>query len=1476
MNQEDHFKIIDTYFRENTLVDHHITSCNSFYEKDIFKVFKDMNPLQYYSVIDEKTKQHKYSTNIFIGGRDANLFYYGKPVIYDDNNFHYMFPNEARLRNMTYGVCIQYDVEIILTVLEDGEEKEVIKKLPEHGHFTLGNFPIMLQSNLCILKNLPKETRYSMGECNHDYGGYFIIDGKEKVLVPQEKFSNNMIYIRTVKDNTHDFSVEIRSVSEDSSKPQRTFAIRRVKPSSTLTNGQIMVFIPNVRKSIPLFIVMRALGVLSDKDICKMIVHDIDKYSEYVTTLIPCVHDAGGIFNQMNALEYIASFTKVKTLQESYNILTNYLLPHVGEMNFKSKAYFVGHMVFEMLKVIHDDEKVTDRDSFKYKRVDTSGYLIKELFIEHATMMYEEIYKKIDKEFYYHNADYTDKGPVELNKYLYLNLFNEDRFNDKIIEDGFKKAFKGNWGGHPHTKRVGVIQPINRLSYNSFISHLRKVNLEMDSATKIVTPHLLHGSQWGMIDPIDTPDGHNIGLHKHMAIMCKITDHISVYDISKWVLDNLSNNEIVILEECSHSEINQHTKLFINGIWVGIVKNPLGFKNEFIFSRRIGLFPSYISIAFQIKSNIIYIYSDEGRLVRPILYYDNDGISYAKREKTLDNFWDDYFKGDLDLTKEFTNIDELKEDIETLKSKRGILEYLDVSETETSYITVEDKTPYEGHTHLEIHPSLLFGVLGNQIMYPEHNPCPRNVFGCGQPKQAVSLYHSNFLNRIDKMGVILNYGQKPIVKTRYLNYINEEQHPYGENAIVAIMCHTGYNVEDSILINESAVKRGLFRTTYYNMYETYEETSSVQSTSEKRIRNILNEPNIKRTKPGFDYNQLDDTGMIRPNTGVDDKTVLIGLVGYSKDTPDEVADHSIFPKKGQIGFVDRTYVTQNDEGRRIAKVRIREERQPAIGDKFASRCGQKGTIGTLIPEENMPFTKDGLRPDLIINPHALPSRMTIGQLIECVMSKLACMRGCSVDSTSFLNKNAHNKEIGVLLNSYNFHSSGNDLLYNGMTGEQIESDIFIGPTYYMRLKHMVKDKINYRAAGPRTLLTRQTNHGRANDGGLRVGEMERDGVIAHGMSSFLNDAMMKRGDEYSVAICNHTGTIAIFNKDTDNFYSPMVDGPIKYDIENANITPNIISKYGKEFSIVNIPYSFKLLIQELTAINVQMRLITSDNIDQLTISGNKNLSDIITNIDKKKRGPIKSKAEKPEIIKLKELETSMIKAKEEYEKKLNKKYKGIHPKNDPYMNNLKDLEYKTYTAYHTYKSELYKEDISIAIEQLRQLQVDYSNLVQQQATKQQLLNIEYKFNSAKVWYKELTGQESPYTLKAYLAGLFKTTIHHVDAVVADALKAKKLEESKAKEEANNESGSSSSSSATNSNSSNGSSSGSSNNNSNNDSSSSSNGNSSNGNSSNGSSSGSSNNNSNNDSSSSSNGSSSNGSSSNSESSQGGNIKVIKI
>ena len=555
-------------------------------------------------------------------------------------------------------------------------------------------------------------------------------------------------------------------------------------------------------------------------------------------------------------------------------------------------------------------------------------------------------------------------------------------------------------------------------------------------------------------------------------------------------------------------------------------------------------------------------------------------------------------------------------DRDELKKNQAIIDFIDASEENTALIAVKNQDlTRTRHTNVEIHPSLLLGVMGNQIVYPENNQLPRDLFSCGQSKQAVSLYHTNYQNRIDKMGVVLNYGQVPLVKSRYLQHINREKQPYGENPIVAIMCYGGYNVEDSILFNEASVQRGMFKTSYYTSYESREESSKVSgSMVDTKFTNIEAE-NVIGTKPGYDYSYLNEHGLIAENTKLNDKIALIGKSTMNLEDPNTKIDSSVYPKKGQLGYVDKSFMTEGEEGFRLAKIRIREDRIPVVGDKFCSRCGQKGTVGLVIPEESMPFTSEGIRPDIIINPHALPSRMTIGQLVEVLTGKACLYYGAHGDCTAFISEGPKDEIFGKLLSDVGFHKSGTELLYNGQTGEQLDANIYIGPTYYMRLKHMVKDKINYRAQGPRTVLTRQTVQGRANDGGLRVGEMERDCLISHGATRFLQESMLTRGDEYFMAICNKTGTIAIFNESKNLFLSPMVDGPIQFSgtvDENLNIIN--ISKYGRDFSVIKVPYTFKLLMQELLTMNVQMRIITEANIDQLTsMSYSDNVNKLVSN-----------------------------------------------------------------------------------------------------------------------------------------------------------------------------------------------------------------------------------------------------------------------
>ena len=1370
MDNDTIWNLIDTYFQDNpqALVRHHIDSYNDFFKNGIFQIFKEKNPIRINTRFDPEINDYRSQCIMYFGGKNGDKIYFGKPVIYDEANSHYMYPNEARLRNMTYGMTIHYDVEIeFIKILEDGEQPNIVgadeiamlggtlpglwedglkhnfkadkmsdlksreeekkrihsegggsdseseseqegggpkgaakrrpkKRLADDVDITtaelklikeateqsmvakniqkttttlekiyLGKFPIMMQSNYCILHGLPKEIRHTMGECLNDVGGYFIIDGKEKTVVAQEKFGDNMLYIRDVNDEKYLYSAEIRSVSENVSKPIRTLSVKLATPTKSFTNENIVVNIPNVRKPIPLFIVFRALGIISDKQIITTCLLDLEKYESMIDLFIPSVHDAGGIMTQRNALKFIATFTKGKTTAHVLEILADYVFPHIGEMNFTQKALYLGYITLRLLSVHKGLELPTDRDNFKYKRIELVGSLIYDLFREYYTIQQRQIHLAFEEKVYYNKAIYEDNLP-ELIRQNYKNVFSE-----RTVEIGFKKAFKGNWGSQTHTKRIGIVQDLNRLSFNSALSHLRKTNLPLDASVKVVGPRVLHNTQWGFFDPIDTPDGGNIGLHKHISIMSYVTQGYSREHIIKWLRENVA--DIKLLEECSPHQLSNMSKIIINGYWGFVTNEPTNAVEKMKLFRRNGLIPVYTSVSFDIKQNTIFIYTDAGRICRPIFYKDTEtgkiscmNSANQKRLKEPNALkWNELITGfnrkkDEGFHPNNYKLYELSElydgmDSESNPAKmkkflddKAMFDYIDPNETENALIAL-NMEEFNGaksafYTHMELHESTIFGMMCNLINFPENNPATRNSFSCGQSKQACSMYHTNHQVRMDKTGVVLVSGQVPLVKTRYMEHINNEGNPYGENTIVAIMCYTGYNVEDAILINEGSLKRGLFRTTYYSTYEAHEEKSKTgEGSTQKTFTNIESDATVVHTKPGYDYSKLDKFGIIRENTPIDDKTVLIGLCSSVTNTPDVKSDMSKTPKKGQLGIVDKAFITDGEEGFRIAKVRIREERIPNIGDKMASRSGQKGTIGLVIPEYDMPFTKEGIRPDIIVNPHALPTRMTIGQLVECITGKASAIYGGFADCTAFNNKGSKIGFFGNMLTKEGYHSSGNEILYNGMTGEQIETEIFIGPNYYMRLKHMVKDKINYRALGPRTALTRQAVGGRANDGGLRIGEMERDSVISHGAAYFLKESMMERGDKYYMAVCNKTGLLAIYNPAKNMFMSPMADGPLRFigSLDGKDMNIENVSKYGRDFSVVCVPYTLKLLIQELQTINVQMRIITEDNIEQLeNLSYSKNIEilmnktgitakDIINGINKE----IKSESDKAGIFK---------------------------------------------------------------------------------------------------------------------------------------------------------------------------------------------------------------------------------------------------
>ena len=1183
------FTIIDKFFKENPnfLVDHHLESYNRFVNNDIRQIITQNNPISFNKKLQSKSGEDipMHQCDIYIGGKQGDKIQFAKPILYEKGEKHYLYPNTARLQNLTYSFSILVDIECEFKINENTESKiHTVKDV------FFGNIPIMVQSDMCILNKMPADVRFNMGECKIDPGGYFIIDGNEKTIISQERFANNILRVSKTNDENNMFVAEIRSESEDESKPVRETKIHLVtyqdeenlfnehkddmKHISQLVFQQLVVTIPNINMPIPLFIVFRALGIISDKDIIKMCVPDDDP--RMMELLRPSVYDANKIFTQQLAIEYMAPFTKYLTEYHTWFILSDYFLPHINDLSevkrhftfdLIEKAHFLGFMVNKLLRVAIELDKPTDRDSFQFKRVEPSGVLLSDLFKEFYKSQIKHVIKMMD--IYHNETESTYDDDPEAFKQFCIDTISPV-LKQRITEKGIISGFKGDWGSETYTKRIGLSQELNRLSYNSAISLLRKCVMQLDDNAIVLGPRYLHATQWGMMDPVDS-DGGDVGTHKSFSICTKISTDTSKVPILQMLNTYTKKSSRIHCIEIIHNKpeiLFELTKIFVNGHWKYSTNTPNELIIDLKHKRRTGNehITIWSSISFNIRENIIYIYTDAGRVCRPLLYIDNTkNVSFdLENEKVT---WAGMLQG--------------------TSAKPSEVEYIDCTESNNSLISLNHLPSYHdtNFTHVEIHPSLILGFMGLHIIFPEHNPLPRNAFSCGQSRQAVAVYNTNYQNRMDKMGVVLNYGQIPLIKSYFLQHLNQEYIPYGVNAMVAIMCYTGYNTEDAILINRSSLQRGMFNTSYFTVYEESEdeETGLLFSSNEE-------------------VPEYDDSGIIREQILVDGKTPIMNMTIHNKTRP-------VFTKRDQRGYIDKTFMTTNPVGSRTAKVRICEERIPNLGDKFASRAGQKGTCGIILDESNMPFNEHGIRPDLIINPHAIPSRMTLGQLLECLIGKVHLEHGSYGDCTIF-NKKPDLATYGEKLREYDFHSSGVEVLYNGMTGEPVQSDIFIGPTYYMRLKHMVKDKINFRERGPMTGLTRQPVQGRAKEGGLRIGEMERDGVLANGMNMFETESMMTRGDgtyidtvthtrkPYRLTIDNVTGFISIVNS-TNTHYSPTIDGPLEIDENGIQSIP----KHNKSYSTINVPYSFKLFMQEIATMNIQMRLVTTDNIHQLANMG---------------------------------------------------------------------------------------------------------------------------------------------------------------------------------------------------------------------------------------------------------------------------------
>jgi DNA-directed RNA polymerase II subunit RPB2 len=628
--------------------------------------------------------------------------------------------------------------------------------------------------------------------------------------------------------------------------------------------------------------------------------------------------------------------------------------------------------------------------------------------------------------------------------------------------------------------------------------------------------------------------------------------------------------EIESLENVVHKNLHNKVKVFINGAWVGITHDPIQLYNNMKDKKSRGIINIYTSIIFDYKMQEIRICNDGGRLTRPILRVRDNKAIITK--EIIDKI----------VSKELTWNDLLT----SCKLPESVIEYIDPDEQNFSMIALKSKHGYlqEGQkfTHCEIHPSTIFGVLASCIPFPDHNQSPRNTYQCAMGKQAIGVYAMNFDQRMDKTAYVLNYPTRPLVDTRLMNLIKLYKVPSGAQITVAIMSFTGYNQEDSTLINKGSIDRGLFSATIYHT-EKDEDKNIIR---DEIIRCKPDPTKTKSIKYG-NYDKLNSQGFIPENSLVENRDIIIAKIipiKENRNDPTKVIkyeDQSKCFRTAEETYIDKNFTGRNGDGYNFAKVRVRTYRKPVLGDKFASRAAQKGTIGNIIPEEDMPFTKDGLRPDIILNPHAIPSRMTIAQLKETILGKVLIELGMFGDGTSF-----GDLDVGTIcreLQKLGYESYGNEIMYNGMTGEQMEMSIFIGPVFYQRLKHMVNDKQHSRSIGPMVNLTRQPAEGRSRDGGFRIGEMERDVMLAHGMSKFCRERLYEVSDKYSMNVCKKCGMIASYNDGTKNK---------KYTTSDFTIHLCKTCENTTEFAQVNVPYSYKLLSQELQTINIVPRIIT--------------------------------------------------------------------------------------------------------------------------------------------------------------------------------------------------------------------------------------------------------------------------------------------
>jgi DNA-directed RNA polymerase II subunit RPB2 len=1182
LSEDDIFKITDLYFsQENILYSHQIDSFNYFLDEAIPNILKNGNNIFYDKTDEEGRKIISYSF------RYSNIRF--RPPTLDNND--YMFPSDARERNLTYGTRLVADVEQIQTI-EDINSLEITKKVIglKEPEVPLGLIPVCIKSKFC---NLVNKSSKNNEECKYDPGAYYIVNGSEKLVLSLERMVDNKPFIFYKKESSYK-----SLVLQINSKSVNYNGMLQITSLKILKNKTIIIQIP-IFATLPIFVVFRALGVESDRDIINYIVqdkNDLDMINFLRASVNNSVTDdtKEKILNHEDAEDYV--ITKMKIINRHYSsinndlklkqkklhlqkILKNNFLPHVGN-NKKDKIYYLGYLVNRLISCKLGRISVSDRDSYLNKRIDLPGKLLEDLFRQYYKKLISECRKTFKKRM---GGSKSDDDPV--------NVINSIKPN--IIEQGLKAALlTGSWG-----KKKGVAQRLERLTYLNTIVSLRRVNAPtVDASTnKLTSPRHLHSSQVGFICPVETPEGIKVGLVKHLSMIGNIT----IPTDSNIIIDYIEENtNLIKLQDIHPLKLFDKTKIFLNGRWLGIIEKGYELYLELKDKKLKGAFSNTIGIVFNPFKLEINIYTDGGRLFRPALIVENNKLKINKTHISNININNNEFNTNkLDWNTFIMSYPGLIENIDIEESSEILMainqskllkinnlknNIKNIKNTNNIILNRYDEQCFVNYTHCEIHPSLLMGMVVNNIPFCNHNQAPRNIFQFSQAKQAMGIYTSSYKHRLDISHILYN-TQRPLVSTKTMKYTNADKLPSGENIIVAIMCYTGYNQEDSVIINKSAIDRGLFRSSTVKKYNSTIQKNQNTSADDEFAKP---DPNKVTGIRYGSYDKLNEMGYTPEETKIQNGDIIIGKITPIKTTGNnkkEWKDSSEFYKSGVPGTVDKVYTgIINSEGFEVRKMRIRSMRVPRIGDKFCSRHGQKGTIGLILPQSDMPFTKNGITPDLIMNPNAIPSRMTVGQLVEALLAKICALMGVEGDGTPF--RTIDIESLKKQLENFGYDGNGEEYLYNGMTGKKLKCKIFICPTYYQRLKHMVMDKEHSRPRGPVTLLTRQPPEGRSRDGGLRFGEMERDCVISHGMSKFLKERMVDTADAYMVHVCNTCGYFA--QRKQASYLTPYGNNKdifeCKYCMSNNVFDYNIYK--------IQIPYAFKLLIQELMSLNIMSKI----------------------------------------------------------------------------------------------------------------------------------------------------------------------------------------------------------------------------------------------------------------------------------------------